>query len=193
MTIPVPAVSHQYRQQPPEQLLNSNNNLESPQNLPDPEPYSSPQYTTQRFDYSRDQTNYPLTNSQVMQLLRTTSLSPSTSPQVTDPNLHVLSDDQREPNIIFEKAEPPPNPGISFFNDQFNSASTDSGQTTSEPSDPSPEDNGQGFYRDHRDGIIFEELPSSSLKPKKKPKKDLMLYQDQTDAPVYTQPQFRRK
>lgn len=160
--------------------------------LPNPQAYYRPP-PYQRFDFdtnvnynsqddNNNNNNYPLTDRQVLDLIHS---KPQSS--LGDNNLHVLSDDSREPNIIFEKTEPPMSPAT-YFEDQFRDASTGLGQTMTETMTETPEpteESPKAFYRDSRDGIIFEELP----KDKKSNKQDMMMYQDQTNAPVYAAPE----
>lgn len=155
------------------------------QSLPNPQPFYSQPQNERSYDFTGNSpdnnNNYALSDRQVFDLMQSNQKSSS-----FDSNLHVLSDDSREPNIIFEKTGPPVISSSSFFGDQYRDASTkdSSHSEVADPTDKS-EESPKAFFRDSRDGIIFEELPKN---PKKK-KKELMLYQDQTDAPVYVEPE----
>ena len=157
------------------------------QSLPNPQPFYSQPQNQRSHDFTGNSpdnnNNYALSDRQVFDLMQSNQKSSSSF----DSNLHVLSDDSREPNIIFEKTGPPVISSSSFFGDQYRDASTkdSSHSEAADPTDKS-EESPKAFFRDSRDGIIFEELPK---KPKKKKKKELMLYQDQTDAPVYVEPE----
>jgi len=170
-------------------MSTSTERMESPHVFfePNPESHDSPVSVSEQ---SLSQTNKSpetlshdsLPENDVIDLSNSLS-SPLTSSSISDSNLHVMSDDRKEPNIIFEKIGPPP---LNVLTHQFNSddriqksnIQSSDGYTNSIQRSGNIKEPTKAFYRDHRDGIIFDEVDKEN---------DIMVYQDQNDIPSFSE------
>ena len=102
-------------------------------------------------------------------------------PLTSNPNLHVMSDDKKEPNIIFEQTDSPVPMSVSFEADQ--TVFEDKGSFP-----PARDANSVANSHPTDQGIVFEDIPSQELSSAVEshvPSSDALIYDDPRGASPY--------